>query len=230
MVSSTKKTRTKKTLNKKTRTKKTSQIKKAECILGSIDKNGLIKPNNNNYNNDFNCLIAGHKPCLLDMNHFIKGLSKSIKNKLIQNKAKIYKNNVIYIYPRYKKHAILLYEKANNNVLIKKSLDLEDITELPKKFYILGVLLGYRNNEIRGFYLRHIAFDKVIIDDSKQSFVNIQNKIKAELQKINIPEFNKNYKKLKSVCDKWIKMSLGKDSIFNELYEKSDIDTSPLQI
>lgn len=59
---------------KKTRTKKTSQIKKAECILGSVDKNGLIKPNNNNNNNnDFNCLIAGHRPCLVDMNHFIKG-------------------------------------------------------------------------------------------------------------------------------------------------------------
>ena len=26
---------------------------------------------------------------------------------------------------------------------------------------------------------------------------------------------------MKSVCDKWLKMALGKDSIFNDLFEKA---------
>lgn len=230
--------RTKKNLNKKIIKKiinKTRKIKKADCVLGYIDKNGLAKENINNFSNDFNCLIAGHKPCLLNMIHHIKNLTKSIKNKLIHHKAKIYKNNVIYIYPRFKKQAILLDEIANNNHLVKKNLELEDVTELHKKFYILGVLLGYRNNEIRGFYLRRIAIDKTNISDSilspkKQDIINIENKIKEELKKINILEFNTKYKELKTVCDKWLKMALGKDSIFNDLYEKADADIKILEV
>lgn len=144
---------------KKTKKNKTVKMSKAECVLGYIDKNGLGKINSNDYKNDFNCLIFGHKPCLLHMEYNFIKLLKSIKVKLQELNTKKYKD-VIYIYPRFKKTAILCNEIANNYNLFKSSLKLEGHTELSKRNYILGYLLGYRDNEIRGFFFKTNSIKK----------------------------------------------------------------------
>jgi hypothetical protein len=234
MVSRTKKKNNNKIIKKIIN--KTRKIKKADCVLGYIDKNGLAKENINNFNNDFNCLIAGHKPCLLHMNHHIKNLPKYIKNKLIEKKAKIYKNNVIYIYPKYKKQAVLLEEIANNNQIVISSLESAGLVELNKRHYVCGILLGYRNNEIRGYYLRLSAFyyaklSPTLMNPTNNEKIKLEERIKEELKRFDIPLFNKTmYKELKTVCDKWLKMALGKDSIFNDLYEKADADIKMLEV
>jgi hypothetical protein len=35
---------------------------------------------------------------------------------------------------------------------------------------------------------------------------------------------------MKSICDRWIKMALGKYTIFTDLFEKADIDIKLLEI
>jgi hypothetical protein len=214
---------------KKSINKKTKKMKKADCILGSINKNGLRKNNHNNYKNDVNCLIFGHKPCLLNM----EDISKTIKIKLQQLNTKIYKN-VIYIYPRFKKTAILCNEISNNYIFFKPSLELEGKTDFNKYFYILGYLLGYRDNEIRGFFLRNIAFE--ILYKEKLEKIETMNEftleklVEKEIKKINRTEFNTNYKELKTICNKWLKMALGKNSIYNDLYIKAEKDIKLLEI
>ena len=206
---------------------KTHTLKKSDCRLADINKYGLIKPRlSTDLDNQFECLLAGHRNCLMYMYHRIPHLSQSTKNKLIKHKTKIY-NNMIYIYPRYKKHAILCnyLQERKKTPIVMNSLDAEGLTEFKKFSYVQGVLLGYRQSEIRGFYLRGVAllnigyFTKVFDENNK--IIKLEEKIIEELKKINIPEFNKKYKIMKSVCDKWLKMALGKDSIFNDLFEKA---------
>jgi hypothetical protein len=216
--------------------KKTNKLKKSECRLADIDKYGLGKPHlSSDLENQFECLIAGHRNCLMHMYKFVAKLSQSIKDKLIKHKTKIYKN-MIYIYSRYKKHAILCYylQERRQYPNVMNSLDLEGITEFNKSSYAQGVLLGYRQSEIRGFYLRNIAllqidyeFTKTFVNDDEN--IKLEEKLVEELKKINIPEFNKKYNIMKSICDKWLKMALGKDSIFNDLYEKANIDIKLLE-
>jgi len=135
---------------------------------------------------------------------------------------------MIYIYPRYKKHAILCnyLQERKKTPIVMNSLDAEGITEFTKFSYVQGVLLGYRQSEIRGFYLRGVAllniggdFTKIYIENDEH--IKLEEKVIEELKKINIPEFNKKYKMMKTICDKWLKMALGKDSIFTDLFEKA---------
>jgi hypothetical protein len=210
---------------------KTHTLKKSDCRLADVDKYGLSKPTlSTDLDNQFECLLAGHRNCLMYMYNSIPQLSQSTKNKLIKHKTKIYKN-MIYIYPRYKKHAILCnyLQERKKTPIVMNSLDAKGMTEFSKFSYVQGVLLGYRQSEIRGFYLRGIAllniggdFTKVFAENKEME--KLEEKIIEELKKMNIPEFNKKYKIMKSICDKWLKMNLGKDSIFNDLFEKADID------
>ena len=212
---------------------KTKKMKKSECVLGYIDKSGLAKNNINDYANDFNCLILGHKPCLLGMStDFYKNkIPNTIKLNLQQLNTKQYKD-VIYIYPRFKKLAILCNEITNNYNFFKATLDLEGNTKFNKRNYIMGVLLGYRPNEIRGFFIRILALKN--IQNNKQQLITdirmLDKLIEEEIKKINISKFNKNYKEMKTICDKWIKMALGKNSIYNDLYDKAEKDIKLLQI
>ena len=213
---------------------KTKKMKKTECILGNINKNGLPKNNINDFANDFNCLILGHKPCLLDISaeYYKNKIPNSIKINLQKLNTKQYKD-VIYIYPRFRKQAILCNEIANNYNFFRHNLELEGPTKLYKRNYILGVLLGYRNNEIRGFFIRIIALNKVQYKktlNNKSEIYILDKLIEEEIKKINISEFNINYKELKTICDKWIKMALGKNSIYNDLYEKANMDIKLLEV
>ena len=209
-------------------------MSKAECVLGYIDKNGLGKINSNDYKNDFNCLIFGHKPCLLHMDYQFKKIPKSIKLKLQELNTKKYKD-VIYIYPRFKKTAILCNEIANNYNLFKSSLELEGHTKLSKRNYILGFLLGYRDNEIRGFFLRQIALSNLQYNKmlkTEHDFTILDKQVAEEIKKFkknNSYEFNKNYKELKTICNRWLKMALGKNSIYNDLYKKAEMDIKLLE-
>ena len=210
---------------------KTNKLKKSDCKLADVDKYGLAKPTlSSDLDNHFECLLAGYRNCLMYMYHNIPQLSQPIKNKLIKHKAKIYKN-MIYIYPRYKKHAILCnyLQERKQNPAVMNSLEAEGFTEFKKFSYVQGVLLGYRQSEIRGFYLRGIAllniggdFTKIYVE--KYTDIKLEEKVIEELKKIDIPEFNKKYKIMKLVCDRWLKMALSKDSIFNDLFEKAVIN------
>ena len=219
---------------KNVRTKKTKKMIKSECLLGTIDKHGLGKKARNEHINAFNCLIFGHKPCLLSMEYYIKEIPKAIKIKLQELNTKIYKD-VIYIYPRFKKYAILCNEIANNYNFFKSSLELEGKTEFSKRNYILGYLLGYRNNEIRGFFLRRIALEKIQYNKmlkTEHDFTMLDKQVAEEInnfKKNNIAEFNKNYKELKTICNTWLKMALGKNSIYNDLYKKAEMDIKLLE-
>jgi len=212
---------------------KTKKMKKSECVLGYIDKSGLAKNNINDFANEFNCLILGHKPCLVGIGaeYYKNKIPNTIKINLKKLNAKQYKD-VIYIYPRFKKQAILCNEITNNYNFFKARLDLEGNTEFNKRNYIMGVLLGYRANEIRGFFIRILALKNIRNTNQElMSDIRMLDKlIEEEIKKINISKFNKNYKEMKTICDKWIKMALGKNSIYNDLYEKAEQDIKLLQV
>ena len=230
------KTKTKKLIqNIKHKLKHSQKMSKTDCVLGYIDKNGLGKKYSNDYKNDFNCLIFGHKPCLLDMDYHLKNIPTSIKLKLQELNTKIYKE-VIYIYPRFKKTALLCNEIANNYNFFEHSLELEGKTEFSKRNYILGFLLGYRDNEIRGFFLRKIALSKLQYPKrlkSEHDFTMLDKLVAEEITKLkknNSSEFNKNYKEVKTICNTWIKMALGKKSIYNDLYKKAESEIKLLEV
>lgn len=221
---------------KNVRTTKTKKMKKSECILGTIDKHGLGKDTRNDTVNAFNCLIFGHKPCLLgiSMEYYSKNIPKTLKIKLQELNTKIYKY-VLYIYPRFKKYAILCNEIANNYNFFKSSLKLEGKTNLSKRNYILGFLLGYRDNEIRGFFLRKIALEKIQYNKmlkTKHDFTMLDKHVAEEIKQIKknkLSEFNTHYKELKTICNRWLKMALGKNSIYNDLYKKAELDIKLLE-
>ena len=54
--------------------------------------------------------------------------------------------------------------------------------------------------------------------------------IDDKIKKINITKFNINYKELKTICNKWLKMALGKNSIYNDLFIKAEKDIKLLEI
>lgn len=221
--------------NIKNKTKQTQKMSKTDCVLGYIDKNGLGKINSNDYKNDFNCLIFGHKPCLLRMDYQLKNIPKSIKLILKKLNTKKYKD-VIYIYPRFKKTAILCNEIANNYNFFKSSLELEGQTKLSKRNYILGFLLGYRDNEIRGFFLRQIALNKIQYPKrlkSENDFTMLDKQVTEEITKFkknHITKFNRDYKEVKTICNTWLKLALGKNSIYIELYKKAQMDIKLLEV
>jgi len=216
------------------------KMKKSECILGLINKNGSGKKidNDDDINGDINsthCLIFGHKPCLLDSIisplkpfRYIKKLPETIKIKLKEMNTKIYKKT-IYIYPRFKKYAILCYEISYNFPKFDLELELEGKTKLDKRYYIIGYLLGYRDNEIKGFYLRQLALKNIEYKTILDRTILIKL-IDDEIKKINITKFNINYKELKTICNKWLKMALGKNSIYNDLFIKAEKDIKLLEI
>ena len=217
------------------------KMKKADCILGLVNKNGSGKKkidDDYDINGDINsthCLIFGHKPCLLDSIisplqpfRYIKKLPETIKIKLKEMNTKIYKKT-IYIYPRFKKYAILCYEISYNFPKFDLELELEGKTKLDKRYYIIGYLLGYRDNEIKGFYLRQLALKNIEYKTILDRTILIKL-IDDEIKKINITKFNINYKELKTICNKWLKMALGKNSIYNDLFIKAEKDIKLLEI
>lgn len=223
------------------------KMKKADCILGLVNKNGSGKKkidDDYDINGDINsthCLIFGHKPCLLDSIisplqpfRYIKKLPETTKIKLKEMNTKIYKKT-IYIYPRFKKYAILCNEISYNFPKFNLELELEGKTKLDKRHYIIGYLLGYRDNEIKGFYLRlhalrQLALKNIEPSKTKLDRMTLDKLINDEIKKINITKFNINYKELKTICNKWLKMALGKNSIYNDLFIKAEKDIKLLEI
>lgn len=43
-----------------------------------------------------------------------------------------------------------------------------------------------------------------------------------KFKKNNSYEFNIHYKEVKTICNRWLKMALGKNSIYNDLYKKAE--------
>jgi len=221
------------------------KMKKSECILGLVNKNGSGKKiDDDDINGDINsthCLIFGHKPCLLDSIisplkpfRYIDKLPETTKIKLKEMNTKIYKKT-IYIFPRFKKYAILCYEIFYNFPKFNLELELEGKTKLDKRHYIVGYLLGYRDNEIKGFYLnlhalRQLALKNIEYKKTKEYKKILDKLIDDEIKKINRTEFNTNYKELKTICNKWLKLALGKNSIYNDLFIKAEKDIKLLEI